>query len=122
MRLTSQQGVSHVISRLTWPLSSPALSTDPSFPLMSSKLETHARINRYSLLASLLATHRILILFVGHHLNDQIETSIMRLTRGSGIDGLAAMNTMAKIPVVRDIEAIGIQVCRPLIGVEKVRK
>lgn len=46
----------------------------------------------------------------------------MRLARGSGIDGLAAMNTMAKIPVVRGIEAIGIQVCRPLIGVEKVRK
>ena len=46
----------------------------------------------------------------------------MRLARGSGIDGLAAMNTMARIPVVRSIEAIGIQVCRPLIGVEKVRK
>jgi hypothetical protein len=44
----------------------------------------------------------------------------MRLARGSGVDGLAAMNTVGRIPVAREIEAIGIRVCRPLIGIEKV--
>ncbi|MBA2652891.1 MAG: tRNA lysidine(34) synthetase TilS [Tatlockia sp.] len=54
-----------------------------------TNLEEEARKVRYEAFASLLASKDCLIL--AHHLDDQAETLLLQLFRGTGIDGLAAM-------------------------------
>ncbi|CAB4395460.1 unnamed protein product [Rhizophagus irregularis] len=95
-------------------------NSNSPFPTQS-QYETFARIERYKLLAKGCNEYKISSLFVGHHLNDQLETLLMRLSRGSGINGLASMSIISKFPVIRNIEAIGLQTVRPLLFVTKDR-
>lgn len=50
-----------------------------------------ARAARYRLLLDWCARHDAAGLLVAHHREDQAETVLLRLARGSGVDGLAAM-------------------------------
>ncbi len=50
-----------------------------------------ARHARYSLMAQFCADHNLPILFVAHHQDDQAETFLFRLAKGSGLDGLGSM-------------------------------
>ena len=58
-------------------------------------LENWARTRRYEFFQQLADLHGIKRIALGHTMNDQAETVLMRLIRGSGTAGLAA------IPVVR---------------------
>ena len=60
-----------------------------------SGIEAAAREARYRLMGEWLTRHKIDTLFVGHTGDDQAETFLLRLARGSGLDGLAAMRTNA---------------------------
>lgn len=51
----------------------------------------NARAARYDILADYCCEKKIETLFVAHHLDDQAETFLFRLAKGSGLDGLAAM-------------------------------
>ena len=73
--------------------------------------QSEAREARYKLLTTWCAANACTHLFVGHHADDQIETFLLRLSRGSGVDGLAAMASA----VARD----GIVIARPLLGFSK---
>jgi tRNA(Ile)-lysidine synthase len=80
-------------------------------------VQAAARAARYRLLAGLvdsLALPRPAGIVVGHHAEDQAETFVMRLARGSGVDGLAAMPLRRELP-----GAPGIDVVRPLIGLAR---
>ena len=57
--------------------------------------------------------HDIPALVTAHHLDDQAETFLMRLKRGSGLDGLAAIPERGAWA--------GIAVLRPLLDVPKAR-
>ena len=54
-------------------------------------VEAAAREGRYRVFEDLLAATDTL--FMGHHLDDQVETFFLRLLRGAGLHGLAAMPT-----------------------------
>ncbi len=72
-----------------------------------------ARAARYGLLSRWCRRNGVLHLLLAHHLEDQAETLLLRLGRGSGVDGLAAMAPVS--------ESAGVRVLRPLIGVPKAR-
>jgi tRNA(Ile)-lysidine synthase len=81
-----------------------------------SGVEAAARDARYRLMGTWLTKRKIAALFVGHTLDDQAETFLLRLARGSGLDGLAAMRPRASWPVPG---FAGLAVLRPLLGVAR---
>jgi tRNA(Ile)-lysidine synthase len=76
-------------------------------------VEAAARLARYRLMGDWLVKHKIAALFVGHTQDDQAETFLLRLARGSGLDGLAAMQAVAPWPVP-GFEHLSLH--RPLLG------
>ena len=76
-------------------------------------IEAAAREARYRLMGDWLTRHRIATLFVGHTQDDQAETFLLRLARGSGLDGLSAMLAHAPWPVGGFPE---LAVARPLLS------
>jgi tRNA(Ile)-lysidine synthase len=60
-------------------------------PKPDSDLQAAARTARYRLLGEWCARHGLLHLLLAHHRGDQAETVLLRLGRGSGVEGLAAM-------------------------------
>lgn len=69
----------------------------------SLSLEQAGRLVRYQFLKGLYKEYKANKIAIGHHADDQIETVLMRLMRGSGLQGLRG------IPAKRD------QIIRPLI-------
>ena len=78
-------------------------------------LESEARKARYSLLLEVCKKENINTLCIGHHIDDQIETFLLNLARGSGLDGLCAMpkkNTIDGVNVIRPMLNLTKQNCR----------
>jgi len=76
-------------------------------------LAAAAREARYALLADWCRRHGRLHLLLAHHREDQAETLLFRLGRGSGLDGLAAMAAVS--------ERGGVRLLRPLLDLPKAR-
>ncbi len=74
-------------------------------------LPAAARAARYRLLAQAAQAHGATHILTAHTRDDQAETLLMRMLRGSGIAGLAAM--------ARESERDGVLLARPLLNVSK---
>ncbi|GAB4148248.1 MAG: tRNA lysidine(34) synthetase TilS [Sphingomonadales bacterium] len=61
---------------------------------LGGNLQDGARQARYRLLEDWCAAQGVAWLITAHHQTDQAETLLLRLARGSGVDGLAAMAPM----------------------------
>lgn len=72
-------GVRHVILR-----------RDPA-QIAPTRVQEEARHDRYDLMTSYCREQGIRHLLLAHHQDDQAETFLFRLCKGSGLDGLAAM-------------------------------
>lgn len=79
----------------------------------STSVQARARTARYDLMAAFCHANDIPALVTAHHLDDQAETFLMRLKRGSGLDGLAAIPERG--------EWAGIAILRPLLEIPKAR-
>ena len=64
---------------------------------INKNIQNHARVIRYELLLNYCKKKKIKFIMTGHHRDDQIETFLIRLSRGSGIQGLSSMNKMTKL-------------------------
>lgn len=96
-----------VCEALSVPLITESLTLDPD----ASDLEARAREARYDVFEAQLGHGEPL--FLAHHGDDQAETVLLRLLRGSGVRGLAGM------PAER---ALGRgRLVRPLLGMERNR-
>jgi tRNA(Ile)-lysidine synthase len=81
---------------------------------IEANIEAWARTVRYALLGGWCRKAGIAALFVAHTSDDQAETFLLRLARGSGIDGLSAMRARSPFPLPG---FDGIELFRPLLGV-----
>lgn len=82
------------------------------------KTEAAARQDRYRQLASLACDLKATALLTAHHQDDQIETILFRLFRGTGLEGVTG------IPAVRPLASDGggsISLARPFIGIPRSR-
>lgn len=76
-----------------------------------SDRQAAARRARYLLMTEWCRRAGILHLLLGHHRGDQAETLMLRLGRGSGVDGLAAMAPIS--------ENLHLRLLRPLLGIPR---
>lgn len=72
-------------------------------------LEAAARVARYAVFAARPEP----FIALAHHLDDQAETVLMQLLRGTGIKGIAAM------PLLRPLRGTGVQIYRPMLDIAR---
>ena len=97
----SALGLNHAILR--WEGDKPA-----------TRLQERARAARYRLLAAHARANGCDTIVTAHHADDQAETVLMRLVRGSGPAGLAGMAALASTPGAPDLA-----LARPFLGLVK---
>jgi tRNA(Ile)-lysidine synthase len=76
----------------------------------AGNLQAEARAARYAALAGWMAERGLAALATAHHADDQAETLILRLNRGSGVAGLAGVRARGLVPGTR------LPLLRPLLG------
>ncbi|TKY44633.1 tRNA(Ile)-lysidine synthase [Spatholobus suberectus] len=97
----------------------------PSGRPKRGQLQEAAREMRYQIFHEVCAQHRIGVLLIAHHADDQAELFILRLSRNSGVLGLAGMPFTSQIfPIYthsnREFQANqGILLVRPLLEFSK---
>lgn len=101
--LTARLGIPLTVCHVN----APALASE-----RGESLETAARDARYAAIISHMKAHRIPLLLTAHHADDQLETMLQHLLRGSGTRGLCG------IPSSRTLEE-GLLVARPLLDFPK---
>ncbi len=82
-------------------------------PTNRGNLEEMARERRYAALLEIAKRRKVAAIFTAHTLDDQVETVIMNMLRGTGPDGLAGMSEM------RCFERSRIWLARPFLTVTK---
>jgi tRNA(Ile)-lysidine synthase len=102
-RLARQLGIAH--RTLRWRTAKP-----------STGLQQAARSARYRLLAEAARAAGAAHVLTAHTLDDQAETVLMRMSRGSGIAGLGAMARFTLLPGGGQIRLV-----RPLLDIPKTR-
>jgi len=79
---------------------------------ITKNIQANARNLRYEILLNFCKKKKIKTLLTAHNLEDQVETFLIRLSRGSGIKGLSAMKSLSKINS-------SVNLYRPLLDVKK---
>ena len=81
-----------------------------------SSPEEAARDARYGALAKVAAAENADAIAVGHTLDDQAESVLLHVVRGSGLTGLRGMFVLGDLPIN---DGLPVKVFRPLLGVRR---
>tara|TARA_B100001063_G_scaffold103153_1_gene96264 strand:+ start:173 stop:1192 length:1020 start_codon:yes stop_codon:yes gene_type:complete len=79
---------------------------------IKTNIQANARNIRYDILSNYCKKNNIKVILTGHNLEDQVETFLIRLSRGSGLKGLSAMKPVSKINTQ-------VSLFRPLLDIKK---
>ncbi|WGS00129.1 tRNA lysidine(34) synthetase TilS [Bradyrhizobium sp. ISRA443] len=101
------------VKRLAQSLDLPHSTLRWTGPKPRTGVPAAARAARYRLLAQAARKYGATHVLTAHTRDDQAETLLMRMLRGSGIAGLSAM--------VRETEREGVRLTRPLLDISKAR-
>jgi len=82
-----------------------------------SGVEAAARKQRYAALGEMCRAHGVDLLLTAHHLDDQAETVLLQLLRGSGPAGLSGMDAANRAPTLLGDDVI--VMARPLLTVAR---
>jgi len=77
-----------------------------------ANIQANARDARYGLMQEWCKANKVATIVTAHHMDDQAETVMLRLARGSGVYGLAGM---APVRPLQD----GVSLVRPLLKIPK---
>lgn len=97
----------------------------PELPSPGQAFEETARNARSQTILNALCEHEIHPIAYGHHADDQVETAIMRLSRGSSEQGAAGMRRIRRFGMQEGLGPItdrGMSrfIVRPFLAVSKV--
>jgi tRNA(Ile)-lysidine synthase len=84
-------GVKHVTTKISW-----GEGIYPEKPTSNTKLEHLARDARYAALFTAMQDAQSYTLALGHHIDDQVETMLMRLGRGTTKLGMIGMQRRSR--------------------------
>ena len=101
--------VRNLAGRVGWPF----FRADGRIQRYRGNLEEQARDCRYRALAKIARRTKCRLIVTAHTMDDQVETILMNIFRGSGVDGLAGMAPL------RHFGGSNLMLGRPLLGVSK---
>ncbi|MEM7422717.1 MAG: tRNA lysidine(34) synthetase TilS [Pseudomonadota bacterium] len=84
---------------------------DPELLRGRGNLSANARQGRYAAISDWAKRHGLDVVLLGHTRDDQAETILMHLARGSGVDGLAGIN--------ETLDRDGVRFARPLLDISR---
>jgi len=79
---------------------------------IATNIQKNARDLRYELLVEFCRRNKVKSLLTAHHKDDQVETFLIRLSRGSGVEGLSSMSQSTNLKY-------GIKLIRPFLEFKK---
>jgi tRNA(Ile)-lysidine synthase len=111
MRKTSSNEALELTKILTKEKISHQILTIAAAKIPQKNIEANLRQSRYEMLYEFCLEEKIEFLFLGHHAGDAAENFLIRLFRGSGLDGLS---TIAELSDYKKIKLV-----RPLLNFDK---
>ncbi|MEG8038936.1 tRNA lysidine(34) synthetase TilS [Sphingomonas sp. LR60] len=101
-----------MVGRVCAMLGVPHQTLTPAEPIVGNSVQMRARDARYAAMVAWATAADVSFLLTAHHADDQAETLLMRLQRGSGLSGLSAIRAVR-------FDSVGV-VLRPLLGWRRV--
>ena len=105
-------GEATTVAALCHTLAIPHVTLSWTGPKPRTNIQAAARTARYALMGDWCATAGVGLLLTAHHADDQAETLLMQLQRGSGTAGLAGIRAARALRP-------GVTLVRPLLGIRR---